>query len=68
LTAGGLFAVAATFEPLGIMLALFGVWDWVETITDDADAMNKRLKLQQTLIELGKDLDAAEAEFEKRHP
>jgi hypothetical protein len=64
LTAGGLFA--ASFDLLGIMLTLFGLWDWAEVLVDDAAEMNRQIALRRALKELGRLLDQAEAELQQR--
>jgi hypothetical protein len=64
LTAGGF--LAATIDPLGLLLVLLGGWDWVENISDDANTMNRDLKLRRQMNELGAQLDAVESEMVRR--
>ena len=64
LTAGGL--VGASFEPFSIVLTIIGCWDWVDTIRDDVNAMNRQIQLRETLIDLERQIAMAEAELERR--
>jgi hypothetical protein len=64
LTAGGF--LAATIDPLGLLLVLLGGWDWVENISVDATTMNRDLTLRRRMNELGVELDAVRAEMVRR--
>jgi hypothetical protein len=64
LTAGGF--LAATIDPLGLLLVLLGGWDWVENISDDATTMNRDLTLRRQMNALGAELEAVRSEMVRR--
>lgn len=64
LTAGGFFA--ASFDFLGTVFILLGVWDWAEVFVDDAREMNRQIALRRALQELESRFDAAQEEFLQR--
>jgi ribosomal protein L29 len=65
LMAGGF--IAATIDPLGLTLVLFGGWDWVEGIADDAKATNKDVAMRRKINELNAELDLIEFELRQRN-
>lgn len=65
LTTGGIFAGAV--DPIGFLLAAVGLWDWVVTLSDDAQAMNAQISLNRELNDLEAQLKAAEAEVQRRN-
>ena len=50
LASGGL--MGATLEPLAAILTIVGVWDWIDAIVEDANAINHRRAVAWTLAEL----------------
>jgi hypothetical protein len=65
LTTGGF--IAATIDPLGILLVLLGGWDWVEGISGDAKATNKDIAMRKKISELNAELDLVELELKHRN-
>lgn len=64
LTAGGF--LAATIDPLGLLLVVLGGWDWVDTISDDADTTNRGLAVRRQINALEAELDEIESELVRR--
>jgi hypothetical protein len=66
LTAGGF--VTATYDILAFFLVLAGLWDWIEAVAEDAEAMNRQIALMRNLRDLEDELRSVEKEFERRRP
>jgi hypothetical protein len=67
LMGGGLLA-ATVVDLLALIIALLGLWDCFEAIEDDVRTMNRQHELRRVLIGLESELDALEAEIERRRP
>jgi hypothetical protein len=64
LTAAGFFGFS--LDPISAIVAVVGVFDWIEGIRDDASAYNLRLKLRRRRIELRGRYAALQAEVRRR--
>jgi sugar-specific transcriptional regulator TrmB len=65
LTAGG-FIAASEVDVLGLVLTVFGVWEWVEAFAEDAEEMNRELAMRRNITRLRVELAVAEAEIDRR--
>jgi multidrug efflux pump subunit AcrA (membrane-fusion protein) len=64
LTAAGFFGLS--LDPLSGVIALVGLWDWVEVLRDDAEAANRQMRLRADRQRLAHRLTALEAEIRRR--
>jgi hypothetical protein len=62
---GGLLA-ATLIDFLALIITVLGLWDCIEAIEDDVRTMNRQHELRRVLIGLENELDALEAEIERR--
>lgn len=61
---GGLFA--ATIEIWTVILALLGLWDWIDTIREDVAFTNRQNAISQQLTDLEFKLAIMTVELRKR--
>lgn len=64
LTAGGFFG--ATVDPWALILTALGMWDWIDSISEDANITNRQIVISQHLADLEIKLAAATVELRKR--
>lgn len=64
LMGGGL--LAATLDLFALIITLLGVWDCIEAVHEDVATMNEQHELRRTVIGLQVEMDAIEAEFQRR--
>lgn len=64
LMTGGLFA--ATIEIWTVILALLGLWDWIDTIREDVAFTNRQNAISQQLTDLEFKLAIMTVELRKR--
>ena len=65
LMGGGLLA-ATLIDFLALIITVLELWDCIEAIEHDVRTMNHQHELWRVLIELENELDALEAEIERR--
>jgi hypothetical protein len=58
--------LTATIDILGIVLVVVGLWEWIDVVVEDANAMNDRNALRRRISDLSVQLVAAEMEFRTR--
>jgi hypothetical protein len=64
LTTGGILAGAV--DAFGFLLVAIGLWDWIETLSEDAQAMNTQNSVSGELKYLQAQLGAMESEIQRR--
>jgi hypothetical protein len=60
--------VGATVNPLTVVLVAVGLWDWFDSVDEDAKTYNRERRIQQEIPFLEREFSEAEEEIRRRRP